>query len=138
MPDAQRSVLREGVVAGLIGAAVVAVWYFVFDIARGKPLLTPTLLGAFVFQHATALTDVDNWLLPILGYTILHGLAFISFGVVAASLIAVSEREKSLFVAFVILFAAVLPDRPLKGRARRQSFPNRLRPREKPRCGRTR
>ena len=105
MPDAQRSVLREGVVAGLIGAAVVAVWYFVFDIARGKPLLTPTLLGAFVFQHATSLTDVDNWLLPILGYTILHGLAFIAFGVIAASLIAVSEREPTLFIAVIILFA---------------------------------
>ena len=43
---------------------------------------------------------------PILGYTVLHGLAFIAFGVVAATMMAMSEREPALFVAFVILFAA--------------------------------
>ena len=45
----ERSVLKEGIVAGLIGAAAVAVWFFVFDLARGRPLLTPGLLGALVF-----------------------------------------------------------------------------------------
>ena len=106
MPDGQRSVLHEGIVTGLIGAAVVAVWYFVFDIARGQPLLTPSLLAAFVFQGAHSPAGVEPSLLPILGYTIMHGLAFVSFGVIAASLVAVAEREKALFVAFVILFAA--------------------------------
>lgn len=106
MPDGQRSVLREGIVAGLIGAAVVAVWFFLFDIARGKPLLTPGLLGAFVFQGVHDTAGVEPALLPILGYTILHGFAFMAFGVIAASLIAVAERERALFVAFVILFAA--------------------------------
>ena len=90
MAPADRSILREGVVAGLIGAAVVAVWFLAFDIARGRPFLTPGLLGAAVF----------------LGYTIIHGLAFIAFGVMAASLMAVSEREPALFLAFVILFAS--------------------------------
>ena len=42
-------ILREGVVGGLIGAAVVALWFLLFDLARGKPLLTPALLGAAVF-----------------------------------------------------------------------------------------
>jgi hypothetical protein len=106
MPAAPRSVLREGIVAGLIGAAVVAVWFFLFDIARGKPLLTPGLLGAFVFQGVHDAAGVEPALLPILGYTILHGFAFMAFGVIAASLIAVAERERALFVAFVILFAA--------------------------------
>ena len=35
MASAERSVLKEGVVAGLIGAAVVAVWFLAFDILRG-------------------------------------------------------------------------------------------------------
>src|SRR6266704_1178186 len=46
MAPAQRSVLREGIVAGLIGAAVVAVWFLFFDIARGRPFLTPGVVGA--------------------------------------------------------------------------------------------
>jgi hypothetical protein len=105
MASRQRSVLREGIVAGLIGAAVVALWFFVYDLARGRPFLTPTLLGSFVFFGVTTPTGLQPSLGPILGYTVLHGLAFIAFGIVAASLMAVSEREPALFIGFIILFA---------------------------------
>ena len=105
MASERRSVLREGIVAGLIGAAVVAVWFFVYDLARGRPFYTPGLLGAFVFYGADTPTPVAPALGAILGYTVLHGLAFIAFGVIAASLMAVSEREPALFVGFIILFA---------------------------------
>jgi hypothetical protein len=105
MNPAERSVVREGIVAGLIGAAVVAVWFFVFDLLRGRPFLTPTLLGSLVFFGIKTPTGLDPALGPILGYTLLHGLAFIAFGVVAATMMAMSEREPSLFIGFVILFA---------------------------------
>jgi hypothetical protein len=85
---------------------VVAVWFFVFDLLRGRPFLTPTLLGSFVFFGVDTPAGVTPALGPILGYTVLHGLAFIAFGIVAATMMAMSEREPSLFVAFVILFAA--------------------------------
>src|SRR5947199_178773 len=105
MASERRSVLREGIVAGLIGAAVVAVWFFAYDIARGRPFHTPGLLGAFVFYGVDTPVGVEPAVGPILGYTVLHGLAFIAFGVIAASLMAVSEREPALFVGFIILFA---------------------------------
>ena len=105
MAGGERSVLREGIVAGLIGAAVVAVWFFVFDLARGRPFLTPGLLGAIVFYGIDTPAGVQPALGPILGYTILHGLAFIAFGVVAATIMAMSEREPALFIGFVVLFA---------------------------------
>jgi hypothetical protein len=100
-----RSVLREGVVGGLLGAVTVAVWFLVFDFARGKPFLTPALLGAAVFQGVRDPAALTISAGPILGYTLLHALAFVAFGVVAAALIAVSERENTLFIAVVILFA---------------------------------
>jgi hypothetical protein len=99
----QRSVLREGIIAGLIGAAIVAVWFFVFDIARGRPFLTPGILGAFVFYGPDA--SLTPSLGPILGYTVIHGLAFVAFGVVAATMMAMSEREPALFIGFIVLFA---------------------------------
>ena len=105
MALAERSVLREGVVAGLIGASVVAVWFLCFDVARGRPFLTPGLLGAAVFQGVGDPVGLRITAGPVIGYTILHGLAFVAFGVVAASVMAVSEREPALFVGFVILFA---------------------------------
>jgi hypothetical protein len=101
----ERSILREGTIAGLLGAATVALWFLIFDALRGKPFLTPALLGSAVFYGVRDPTGVDPALGPILGYTVLHGLAFIAFGIVAATFIAVSEREPALFVAVVILFA---------------------------------
>ena len=78
--------LREGIVAGLIGAAVVAVWFLVFDLLRGRPFLTPTLLGVAASSTAsTTPAGLPTAVGPILGYTILHGLAFVAFGVVAAT-----------------------------------------------------
>jgi hypothetical protein len=105
MDPAGRSALREGIVAGLIGAAVVAIWFFVFDVLRGRPFLTPTLLGSLVFLGVNTPIGMTPAVGPILGYTILHGLAFVAFGVVAATMLAMSDREPALFVAFVILFA---------------------------------
>ena len=106
MAPARESILREGIFAGLIGAAVVAVWFLLFDLWRGQPFLTPGLLGAAVFQGVNNPIGVQSTVGNVLGYTIVHGLAFIAFGVVAASLIAVSEREPTLLLAFVILFAS--------------------------------
>jgi hypothetical protein len=105
MARTERSILREGIVAGLIGAAVVAVWFFVFDILRGHPFLTPGVLGATVFYGGAAPVGAAPAFGAIVGYTILHGLAFIAFGVIAASVMAASEREPALFIGFVILFA---------------------------------
>jgi hypothetical protein len=38
--------LRDGLIAGLIGAALVAVWFLIYDAAIGQPFRTPALLGA--------------------------------------------------------------------------------------------
>ena len=106
MASRDRSVLREGVVTGIIGAAVVAVWFLVYDIARGKPLFTPALLGAAIFYGVTDPSGFQISAGTVLGYTVIHGLAFIAFGIIAASVMSVSEREPALLIAFVILFAS--------------------------------
>jgi len=96
--------VREGIIAGVIGAAVVAVWFFVFDLARGRPLLTPALLGTIVFQGVGSPADVVPTFGTVLGYTVVHLAAFVAFGIIAAAVIAASEQEPSLVVAVVILF----------------------------------
>lgn len=106
MARAGPSILREGVVSGLIGAAAVAFWFLLFDIARGQPLFTPALLGAAVFHGVNTPIGLEVSLGLVVGYTILHVLAFVAFGIIAASVIAASEREPSLVIAVVILFAA--------------------------------
>ena len=99
------SILREGVVAGLIGAGVVAIWFLLFDVARGRPLLTPALLGSALFYGVNNPIGLQVHLPVVVGYTVVHGLAFVAFGIIAASVIAASEREPPLVIGVVILFA---------------------------------
>lgn len=99
------STLREGVVAGLIGAAVVATWFLVFDFANGRPLFTPALLGAAVFHGASTPGGVEVTTALVLGYTVIHGLAFVAFGIIAAAVLRAAEGETPLVIAVVILFA---------------------------------
>ena len=42
--------VREGIWAGLLGAAAVAIWFLAYDAVAGLPLRTPALLGAALFH----------------------------------------------------------------------------------------
>ena len=42
--------LREGVIAGLIGAALVAVWFLIYDAASGRPFRTPRRGGPGAYR----------------------------------------------------------------------------------------
>jgi hypothetical protein len=106
MDGAQRSVLREGVVAGVIGAVIVAAWFLVVDAVRGQPLQTPQFLGEALFFGVRTPVGLHPSLPIVLGYTVVHGLAFIAFGIIAAAVLAASEAEPTLVIAVVILFAA--------------------------------
>ena len=41
----QHRVVREGLIAGVIGAVAVAVWYLAIDLTQGRVLFTPAALG---------------------------------------------------------------------------------------------
>jgi hypothetical protein len=97
-------VAREGVVSGLLGAAVVAVWFLLYDLAAGMPLRTPALLGAAVFHGLRDPSALVITFPLVLQYTILHGAAFILFGCAAAGLLALADREPRLLFGFVMLF----------------------------------
>ena len=97
-------VAREGIVAGLLGAAAVAVWFLLYDLAAGMPLRTPALLGAAVFHGLRDPNALVVTLPLVLQYTMLHGAAFIGFGCAAAGLLALADREPRLLFGFVMLF----------------------------------
>ncbi len=106
-----RAWVREGVVGGLVGAAVVAVWFLIFDVIEGAPLRTPAVLGKAIGAILTGRTVPDPYAVaiaapPILGYTVLHGLAFIAVGLIAAFLFEGAEHEPAMVLALLIFFAA--------------------------------
>src|SRR5262245_30652554 len=102
--------LREGIIAGFIGAAIVAVWFLIYDAARGRPFRTPALLGAATFQGVGDTAAVPTATHLVVQYTVLHGVVFAMIGVLIAYLIVSAQRQPSrlLLMCFEVFFLAVV------------------------------
>jgi len=90
------STVREGVVTGLLGAIVVAVWYFLIDTATGQPFHTPNVLGKIIFRGD--LTPAVHHVVPgiVAGFTVLHLLVYILLGSLLALLTHIAMRNLAL------------------------------------------
>ena len=98
---------QEGIVAGVLGAATVAIWFFVVDALHGRPLYTPTVLGTALFRRGAGLGDLTA--LPIsmemvLMFTWVHGLVFAAIGGLASRLLGMAERNPSIGFGILLLF----------------------------------
>lgn len=96
-------VMRQGLVAGVIGALVVAVWFLIVDVAAGRPLFTPAALGSAIFNGASGPPGVDFSAGIIAGYTLIHILAFLLAGVLVSALVTQAERAPYLIFGMFML-----------------------------------
>jgi hypothetical protein len=97
----------EGIVAGVIGAATIALWFFVLDLLSGRPFYTPNVLGTAVFRQGAGLDRPET--LPIsfemvVIYTWVHALAFCVIGGLASKLLALAEGNLNLGFGILLLF----------------------------------
>jgi hypothetical protein len=97
-------VLVHGVVAGLLGATAVAVWFLVIDALTRRILFTPAALGSAVFLGATSPAQVNIGFATVAGYTLIHYAAFVAVGIIAAVLVRGSEQTPALLLAAMLLF----------------------------------
>src|SRR2546427_765821 len=74
--------LAQGVVTGLVGAAVVALWFFALDVAAGQLLRTPAALGAALLFGASNVAAIQVNLGIVAAYTAVHVAAFVAAGTV--------------------------------------------------------
>ncbi len=103
---ADHRIVREGLVSGLVGAGIVALWFLAVDSAQGRPLFTPAALGSAIFLGAGDLAAVEVNVWTVLGYTVLHVTAFAVVGLVAAAIATEAERTPALILGAVLLFVA--------------------------------
>ena len=106
-PTDTSRVYQEGVIAGIVAAATVAVWFLIIDLLQGRPLYTPTVLGTALFRHGAGLGSPAS--LPVspemvLMFTWVHGLAFAVIGGVVSRLLSVAERNASIGFGILLLF----------------------------------
>jgi hypothetical protein len=113
-PPHDRESRREGLITGLLGAAVVALFYLCVDLIRGHALMTPSVLGqAFVLRVPVTSDVVDTG--AVVAYTLVHLIAFTVFGLVLTALARASEHSNlarnatmQIVVAFEVFFYGVL------------------------------
>jgi len=102
----QNRVFKEGLVAGLVGAWTIALWFFMVDMGRGQPFFTPGALGSALFLGSTDPTSVSISVATVAGYSIFHIGTFLALGFVAAAIAGYAEDTPPLILAAVMLFLA--------------------------------
>jgi len=98
---------QDGIVAGVLAACAVALWFLLFDTVRGQPLYTPSVLGTALFGRGASLAPLEATPVSremVLMFTWVHGLVFAALGGIAARLLAVAERSPHLGFGILLLF----------------------------------
>ena len=111
MSDRQHSGLGEGLLTGLLGGVVVAVWYLLVDLSKGQPFHTPNVLGqVFVGRDTTPGYHVMPQ--AVAEYTVLHFVVFLLLGILLVWLTHLATRNPSLrmgvWLGLVIGFCLVI------------------------------
>lgn len=110
-----RATIREGIVAGVIGATSVVLWFLLVDITAGQPLRTPAMLGRAAYGVTGELGHVYFSLFGdvvaggsdvpfVAGYTGFHYSAFILAGLLVAVIVEWAETEPTVLAGALILF----------------------------------
>jgi hypothetical protein len=105
--------IREGIIAGFIGATVIVIWFAIIDIAAAHPFHTPDILGAgllSVLGKPAMMPDTTT--VRVVFYTIFHYAAFAIAGIIIASIVHQSARTPAILagalVAFVVFELAAI------------------------------
>ena len=96
---------QQGLVAGVIGAATIAIWFFIIDIFNGRPFYTPSILGTILFRNSVELSEtIPVSFEMVLLYTWVHAMAFCVVGGVAAKLLELAESYLNVGFGILLLF----------------------------------
>lgn len=100
--------IREGLITGVVGAVVVALWFLIVDAVSGRLLFTPGALGSAVFHGARSVEDVQITGLTVAGYTTVHVVAFVLTGLIAAGVVAAAEEyTEAILLGAILLFVTL-------------------------------
>jgi hypothetical protein len=101
--------LLEGLFTGMIGALAVALWFLILDLAAGRPLHTPALLGAWLMHGAAAGAEpVVVAPLEVAAYTAFHFVAFIVVGIAFSWMMTLFDRFPIMFFVLLVLFVSLM------------------------------
>ena len=95
-----RGLVSRGVVAGVIGATALALWFLAIDGSQGDPFRTPGFLGGALLG-----TDpLEPGLGPVLLYTLVHYVAFIGVGLGVTWSLSKIQLTPNVFLGLAVGF----------------------------------
>ena len=100
-------IYQEGIIAGMLGAATVAVWHLILDAINGHPLFTPTVIGTALFRGGQGLDAPQTLAVSfemVVVATWVHFLVFAIIGGAASRLLAVAEERPNVAFGIILLF----------------------------------
>ncbi|MHB8381264.1 MAG: hypothetical protein ACYDC3_02820 [Candidatus Binataceae bacterium] len=107
MQHSKTRIIIDGATAGIVGGLVVALWFLLFDLSRGRAFETPALLAATLLHGLRDPNLNHHSMIRLVSeYTMLHFGAFIIVGVVAALLLEAAENEPPFLISVLIFFGA--------------------------------
>ena len=102
--DTPHPLLYDGVIAGLIGATLIAAWFLLIDSINGRPLFTPATLGQAMVGVLGPIPPGEGTVTFVLAYTVFHFAAFMVVGLISSLIVNIARREPSILFFFIILF----------------------------------
>jgi len=95
--------IEQGLLAGLIGFGTIAGVFAIVDLVSGRsPFYTAAVLGNALFYGVQDPSFVTVSIGAVLGYSMVHLVVFLVFGMAAAALATLADRGLQLW--FVALF----------------------------------
>jgi hypothetical protein len=98
--------LREGLIAGFIGATSIAIWFLIVDTIGGRPFYTPTVLGIGLLSVFGPRGD-EGPVAQVIAYTIFHYGIFLGIGVLVSYVVHRAEQDDTVLAVALILFVAL-------------------------------
>jgi hypothetical protein len=100
---------KQGFIAGLFGAFLLAAWFLYVDTIRGNPLFTPTLFARAILSLGTvgAPETVRGSLALTLFFTVVHAAAFGIFGLLVAEVLSRFARVRSRALIALLIWGVL-------------------------------
>lgn len=101
-------IMLDGLFTGMIGALTVALWFLVLDVAAGRPLYTPALLGTVLLHGGEAASQgVTVAPLEVAAYTAFHFVVFLVVGIGLSYMMTLFERFPIVGFVLLVLFVCL-------------------------------
>ncbi|MEP6989743.1 MAG: hypothetical protein ABJA80_02350 [bacterium] len=101
----RHSIVRDGVVAGVLGATAVAVWFLGVDLVYAHAFATPAALGRG-FLRLFGPPGMEGTMVFVIAYTIFHYAAFIGVGLLVSVIVHWAQSSPTVLAGAMMLFVA--------------------------------